>query len=144
MRIVSPESVMRDRNIEIPEVLKQRIYEIVRQVPRGRVNSYGDIATMVGGGIDAWTIGQALNQVPKAGGEEVPWQRIVNAQGGISTRGLLQRKLLEGEGVEFNERERIDMRRFRWAGPSAEWAAEHGYQTLPPPDEPDGRQLALF
>ena len=51
---------MRDRSIEIPDVLKQRIYEIVRQVPAGRVNSYGDIAIMVGGGIDAWTIGVTL------------------------------------------------------------------------------------
>lgn len=135
---------MRDRNIALPEVLKQRIYKLVRQVPPGRVNSYRDIATMLGGGIDAWTVGQALNQVPKSGGEEVPWQRIVNARGGISTRGLLQRKLLEDEGVVFDEHERIDMRRFRWPGPGAEWAAEHGFQTLPPPDEPSAEQLALF
>ena len=135
---------MRSRQVELPEVLKLRIYEVVQQVPPGVVSTYGDIATIVGGGIDARTVGQALNQIPKAGAEQVPWQRIVNAQGGISTKGLLQRKLLVDEGIMFDERDRIDLRRFRWAGPSAEWAAEHGYQPLPPPEEPPAEQLSLL
>ncbi len=135
---------MRSRQVELPEVLKLRIYEVVQQVPPGLVSTYGDIATIVGGGIDARTIGQALNQIPKAGVEQVPWQRIVNAQGGISTKGLLQRKLLVDEGIMFDERDRIDLRRFRWAGPSAEWAVEHGYQPLPPPEEPPAEQLSLL
>lgn len=129
---------------DLPEILKLRIYEVVRQVPRGAVSTYGDIATIVGGGIDAWTVGQALNQVPKDQAQEIPWQRIINAQGGISTRGLLQRKLLEDEGVEFDSRDRVDLRRFRWPGPNATWAAANGYQTLPPPDEPDAEQLVLL
>ncbi len=133
----------RQPGAELPDILKLRIYEVVRQVPRGSVSTYGDIATIVGGGIDAWTVGQALNQVPKEQAQEVPWQRIINAQGGISTRGLLQRKLLEDEGIAFDARDRVDLRRFRWPGPSADWAAAHGYQTLPP-DEPDAEQLALL
>lgn len=131
------------RQADIPEILKLRIYEAVSAVPSGTVSTYGDIATIVGGGIDAWTIGQALNQVPKDREQEIPWQRIINAQGGISTKGLLQRKLLEDEGVEFNDQNKIDLRRFRWSGPSAEWAAEHGYQTLTP-DEPEPEQLSLL
>lgn len=131
------------RQADIPEVLKLRIYEVVSAVPSGKVSTYGDIATIVGGGIDAWTIGQALNQVPKDREQEIPWQRIINAQGGISTKGLLQRKLLEDEGVEFNDQRKIDLRRFRWSGPSAEWATENGYQTLPP-DEPEPEQLSLL
>lgn len=131
------------RQADIPEILKLRIYEVVSAVPSGKVSTYGDIATIVGGGIDAWTIGQALNQVPKDHEQEIPWQRIVNAQGGISTKGLLQRKLLEDEGVEFNDQGKIELRRFRWSGPSAEWAAENGYQTLPP-DEPEPEQLSLL
>lgn len=132
------------READLPQILKLRIYEVVEQVPPGFVSTYGDIAAIVGGGIDARTIGQALNQIPKQGAEDVPWQRIINAQGGISTKGLLQRKLLEDEGVVFDANDRIDLRRFRWAGPSAEWAAEHGYQTLPPRDEPDAEQLSLL
>jgi methylated-DNA-protein-cysteine methyltransferase-like protein len=131
------------RQADLPDVLKLRIYEVVQQVPRGAVSTYGDIAAIIGGGTDAWTVGQALNQIPKVGGEDVPWQRIMNAQGGISTAGPLQRKLLEDEGIVFDERVKIDLRRFRWAGPAPEWAAEHGYQTLPPaPDAPE--QLSLL
>jgi methylated-DNA-protein-cysteine methyltransferase-like protein len=131
-----------------PYALYTRIYTVVRQVPTGNVASYGDIAQIVGGGCDARTVGQALNEIPKRGGEDIPWQRIVNRQGGISTRGLLQRQLLEAEGVAFGGDERIDMQRFRWRGPSDEWAAAHGFQTLPPlpeaPDDPDAEQLRLF
>jgi methylated-DNA-protein-cysteine methyltransferase related protein len=128
--------------LELPEVLKLRIYEAVQQIPAGRVSTYGDIATIVGG-IDAWTIGQALNRVPKEQQQAVPWQRVINAQGGISTRGLLQRKLLEDEGVFFDG-DRVDLRRFRWTGPSAEWAAANGFNVLPPPAEPDAEQLSLL
>lgn len=131
------------RQTDIPEVLKLRIYEVVQAVPLGSVSTYGDIAAIVGGGIDAWTIGQALNQVPKHHDQHIPWQRIVNAQGGISTKGLLQRSLLEDEGVTFNAQGKIDLRRFRWPGPAADWAAEHGYHTLPPP-EPEPEQLSLL
>ena len=131
------------RQADIPEVLKLRIYEVVQAVPVGAVSTYGDIAAIVGGGIDAWTIGQALNQVPKHHDQTVPWQRIVNAQGGISTKGLLQRTLLEDEGLTFNAQGKIDLRQFRWAGPTTEWAAEHGYHPLPPA-EPQPEQLSLL
>lgn len=133
----------RQHPLDVPEVLKLRIYEAVQQVPAGRVSTYGDIATIIGGGIDAWTIGQALNQIPKVGTEATPWQRIVNAQGTISTRGLLQRAILEDEGIVFNG-DRIDLKRFRWDGPTAEWAAENGYNVLPPRAEPDVEQLSLL
>jgi methylated-DNA-protein-cysteine methyltransferase-like protein len=133
-------------SIFLSYTLYDKIYHVVRQVPPGRVASYGDIAQIVGGGCDPRIVGQALNEIPKRGGEEVPWQRVVNKQGGISTRGLLQRQLLEAEGVLFGADERIDMRRFRWHGPTAEWAAAHGFATLPPlpPDEPGAEQLPLF
>lgn len=134
---------MKRRIADLPEVLKLRIYEVVRQVPSGAVSTYGDIAIVVGGGIDAWTVGQALNQIPKSGEEDVPWQRIVNAQGGISTSGLLQRTLLEAEGIVFDASGKIDLRRFRWPGPSPEWATEHGYNVLPPPEQAP-EQLSLL
>lgn len=127
----------------VPDVLKRRIYEVVQQVPAGLVATYGDIATVVGGGVDARTVGYALNEIPKHGAEDVPWQRIINAQGGISTKGLLQRKLLENEGVVFEADDRIALARYRWGGPTAEWAAEQGFNVLPGRDE-SGDQLTLL
>jgi methylated-DNA-protein-cysteine methyltransferase related protein len=124
--------------------LYEKIYQVAEQIPHGLVASYGDIAAIVGGGCDARTVGYALNEIPKqrAG---VPWQRIISKEGGISTRGLAQRQLLESEGVEFNARGYVIMARFRWDGPSAEWAAEHGFQTLPPRDEGDrAEQMSMF
>jgi methylated-DNA-protein-cysteine methyltransferase related protein len=124
--------------------LYERIYDAAEQVPYGMVATYGDIATIVGGGCDARTVGYALNELPKerAG---VPWQRIINREGGISTRGLTQRQILEQEGVEFDARGHVIMARFHWAGPSHEWTAAYGFHTLPPRDEDDrAEQLSLF
>jgi len=124
--------------------LYEKIYTVCEQIPHRTVASYGDIAAIVGSGCDARTVGYALNEIPKdrAG---VPWQRIISKEGGISTHGLAQRQLLEEEGVEFDARGHVIMARFRWDGPSAEWAAGHGFQTLPPRDEGDrAEQMSLF
>ena len=97
-----------------------RIYEVVRQVPRGRVASYGQIAEIVGAGCDARMVGYAMAAIPEGG--DVPWQRIVNREGKISLPGQggeIQRMRLEAEGVTFDARNRIDMRRFGWAGPGS-------------------------
>jgi methylated-DNA-protein-cysteine methyltransferase-like protein len=122
--------------------LYEKIYAVVAQVPHGQVSTYGDIAAIVGGGCDARTVGFALNELPDDRAHAVPWQRVINREGGISTRGLRQRELLEGEGVAFDAQGRVVLARFRWAGPSAEWAAAHGCNTLPPRD--DAEQLRLF
>jgi len=118
-----------------------RIYEVAAQVPHGMVATYGDIATIVGGGCDARTVGYAMSEIP-AGRADVPWQRIVAKEGAISTRGLRQRQLLEAEGVAFDARGHVIMARHHWPGPSAEWAAARGFHTLPPRD--DAEQLSLF
>ncbi len=124
--------------------LYERIYLAVEQVPRGTVATYGDIAAVVGG-CDARTVGYALNELPKQRDAAVPWQRIINSSGGISTRGARQRQLLEAEGLVFDAHGRVDLPRVRWAGPDAAWAAEHGMNTLPPrEDEGQGAQLRLF
>ena len=128
--------------------LYQRIYQVVQQVPRGRVATYGDIAAIVGEGCEARTVGEALHDLPKGYEHTIPWQRIINSAGRISTRGPLQRRLLEAEGVVFDARERVNLARFRWAGPSHEWATVHGFTPLPArhQDEQDdrGEQLPLF
>lgn len=122
--------------------LYERIYQVVEQVPDGMVSTYGDIAAIVGGGCDARTVGLALGEIPKARVDQVPWQRIINREGAISTRGLLQRELLEREGVSFDDQGRVPLARHRWPGPSPLWASEHGFQTLPP--RADGEQLTMF
>ncbi|HEU5011843.1 MAG TPA: MGMT family protein [Roseiflexaceae bacterium] len=122
--------------------LYETIYTVVAEVPHGKVATYGDIAAIVGGGCDARTVGYALNELPEGREQAVPWQRVINREGGISTRGLRQRELLEAEGVAFDAQGRVIMARCRWAGPGAAWAAEHGFNTLPPRD--DAEQLSLF
>ena len=122
--------------------LYDKIYEVIEQIPVGQVASYGDIATIVGAGCEARVVGEALAMMPADRAGRVPWQRVVNREGGISTRGLSQRDLLEQEGVPFDANGRIVMARCRWAGPDPDWTARHGYQTLPPRD--DAEQLSLF
>jgi methylated-DNA-protein-cysteine methyltransferase-like protein len=94
----------------------QRIYSVVRRVPRGRVATYGQIATLAGFPGHARQVGYALHAL--APSTAVPWQRIVNAAGGISPRatsgGISQRLLLEREGVVFDARGRIALERFGW------------------------------
>ena len=99
-----------------------RVYDIVRQVPRGKVTTYGDVAQLVGQGCDARVVGYAMAVCP----DDVPWQRVINAQGKISPRSgdgpAKQQMRLEAEGIEFDARGKIDLKRFRWAGPNEEFA----------------------
>jgi methylated-DNA-protein-cysteine methyltransferase-like protein len=122
--------------------LYERIYQVVAQVPPGRVTTYGDVAVIVGSGCDARTVGEALGALPEQRAAAVPWQRVINSRGGISLRGLAQRALLEAEGVAFDADDRVALVRFRWPGPDAAWAAEHGFAQLPPHD--DAEQLRLI
>ena len=127
----------------------ESIYKVVGQIPRGKVAFYGDIAAVVGDGCDAKIVGYALGALgPRS--MEVPWQRVIcrkKNKGNITTAGLHQREKLESEGIEVDEHLDISLERFRWSGPSAEWAKAHGFQVLPPdaPAEqvPDS-QLRLF
>ena len=97
----------------------EQVYQVVRQVPRGKVVSYGAIARMLGHPRAARTVGWALHSLPE--GSDVPWHRVINSQGRISTsceehgQGL-QRALLEDEGVEFDGRGIVDWDKFGWAG----------------------------
>ena len=95
----------------------QRIYAVVRRIPRGRVASYGQVAKLAGLPGHARQVGYAMYALPK--GTTVPWQRVINAQGRVSRRRaagaeLTQRMLLEREGVKFGPSGRIDLNRFGW------------------------------
>ena len=96
--------------------LYERIYATVRQIPAGRVATYGQIARLVGG-CSAQMVGFALAALPN--GSDVPWQRVINAKGKISPRGIgfgsmIQRTLLEEEGVDFSRDETIDLNTYGW------------------------------
>ncbi len=101
-------------------MFRDRVYEIVRQIPRGRVATYGAVATLVYSPRAARAVGQAL-KAGLWGPDDVPWQRVINAAGRISYRGddaraRLQRALLEAEGVDFDDSDRVDLTRFGWWG----------------------------
>ncbi|MEW5720896.1 MAG: MGMT family protein [Chloroflexota bacterium] len=91
-----------------------RVYALVRQVPRGRVVTYGQIARALGAPRAARTVGWAMRDCP----EHVPWQRVVNARGEISLRPTSgyyeQRARLKEEGVRFNRAGRIDLKQYGW------------------------------
>lgn len=96
--------------------LYERIYAAVRQVPPGRVTTYGHIARVVGG-CSAQMVGFALAGL--RADTEVPWQRVINARGRISPRGggpgdLLQHELLVEEGIVFEPDGGIDFERYGW------------------------------
>jgi methylated-DNA-protein-cysteine methyltransferase-like protein len=101
--------------------LYERIYGMVRRIPPGKVTTYGRIAELVGG-CTARMVGYAMAALKRGIAPDVPWQRVINARGKISIHGdgignAMQRSLLEQEGVEFDEHDRIDFSRFGWSGP---------------------------
>ena len=90
----------------------RQVYAIVAMVPRGRVVSYGQIARMLGNPGAARQVGWAMRVCP----DELPWQRVVKADGTIAGGGFsaLRRALLEDEGVPFTPDGRVDMEACRW------------------------------
>ncbi|MEC9012095.1 MAG: MGMT family protein [SAR324 cluster bacterium] len=98
--------------------LYQQIHEIIRLIPSGKVATYGQIAEIVGG-CTARMVGYAASSIPL--NSDIPWQRVINYKGGISQRksgsgGLLQQKLLEAEGIKFDNSGRTDLEHYRWDG----------------------------
>ena len=97
----------------------EMIYDAVRQIPRGKVATYGQVARIVDR-CTARMVGYAMAAL--RGRTDVPWQRVINSRGEISTRSrgdgaLRQRKLLEKEGIRFDRRNRVNLRKFGWADP---------------------------
>lgn len=104
----------------MPSQLYEQIYALVRAIPPGRVMTYGEVGLEVG--CPARVVGYALHQLSHHPELAVPWQRVINRQGGISTSGLEQRRLLEAEGVQFDAEGRVDLRRYGWSGQREELA----------------------
>lgn len=96
----------------------ERIYRVVRRIPKGRVATYGQVARLAGMPRAARQVGYALHALPEGSG--VPWQRVINARGVCSARSApdgerLQRALLEAEGLVFDGHGRLDLDRYGWA-----------------------------
>ena len=104
---------------KIPRTPAQKhvlIWDVVRKIPKGRVSTYGKIATLCGLLGHARLVGYALHNLP--GGSKVPWHRVINSQGKISISNLdgyadNQRKLLRKEGIVFNK-DTINLWKYGW------------------------------
>ena len=105
-------------------VFQSQVWDLVRRIPLGRVATYGQIALMLPlpAGVEPeayrafgprW-VGGAMAACP----DNVPWQRVINSKGEISPRpgAEKQRELLEEEGVVFNEKNRVDLKKYGWTG----------------------------
>lgn len=96
----------------------ERVYAVVRRIPKGRVATYGQIAELAGLAGHAQQVGYALHALPP--GSTVPWHRVINSAGRLSlppdSGGLDQRLRLLAEGVPVTETGRVPLARLRWSG----------------------------
>ena len=101
--------------------LKARVLALTAQIPPGRVMTYGQLALLAGHPGAARQVGFIMNGLFED--SDLPWQRVINAQGKVSTDklgfGNLQRGLLSAEGVVFDAAGRCDLGQYQWWPPDA-------------------------
>ncbi|MCS6873567.1 MAG: MGMT family protein [Pyrinomonadaceae bacterium] len=95
---------------------REKVYELVRQIPYGRVMTYGQIARILGEEYTPRKVGFVMRLAEE---DKVPWHRVINSRGGCSTAKLtipvnLQQKMLEEEGIEFDEKGFCDLDKYLW------------------------------
>ena len=121
----------------------ETVWDIVLQIPPGKVSSYGQIASMIPPHADMdpermrnlaprW-VGTAMRKTPR--GKSIPWQRVINSQGSISfpagsAQAEEQRRLLEMESIRFDARGKVDFARVGWQGPDEAYLRRR--ELLPP------------
>lgn len=103
--------------IRVDEHFKQRVYEMVADIPKGKVMTYGQVAAAAGAAWAAWEVGQIAHTGPS----DLPWQRVVNKQGGLA-RGYPggfegHKKDLLAEGVVVDEDYRVSIENLLWQPP---------------------------
>lgn len=102
---------------------RDRVLALVARIPEGRLMTYGQLALLAGQPGHAREVGHIMHSL-QDGDHALPWQRVLNAQGMVSTYkvgfGELQRGLLEQEGVVFDAKGRCDLKRLQW------WPEEEG------------------
>lgn len=115
-----------DRATQDSAGYRERVFEIVRRIPIGRVMTYGQIAEILGEGYTPRTVGFVMHAADE---EMTPWQRVINSQGACSTGRVIlppdkQQRMLEAEGVEFDARGRCNLNRYRWTPEEFEQAQD--------------------
>jgi len=105
---------------------RERVYSLVREIPPGRVMTYGQIAYLLGDHYTPRTVGYVMHG---ANEENTPWHRVINAQGACSTGRVVipadkQQRMLEAEGIEFNSRGRCSLERYQWSPDGASSATD--------------------
>jgi methylated-DNA-protein-cysteine methyltransferase-like protein len=98
------------------EHYRERVYKIVRRIPRGRVMTYGQVAYILGEGYTPRTVGFVMHGADE---RKTPWQRVINSQGRCSTGRIVlpsdkQQRMLEREGVKFDAGGRCDLEKYLW------------------------------
>lgn len=144
-------------------LFNRTVWDIVTQVPGGKVTTYGQIASMIPAPDDIdeadyekqaprW-VGAAMEAVSGVDNKNVPWWRVINSKGGISLpedrkAGQQQRARLKEEGIEFNGAGLVDFGKYGWEGPEYSWLKEHGLyppkSLYEPPSFDNPLQLPLF
>lgn len=100
----------------VDQEFKDRVFALVAQIPSGRVMTYGQIAALAGDAWAAWEVGQIAHYGPS----DLPWQRVVNKQGGLA-KGYVpggregQKHRLEAEGIKVSEDYRVDVNALLWS-----------------------------
>jgi methylated-DNA-protein-cysteine methyltransferase-like protein len=93
-----------------------RVVKLIKSIPAGQVATYGQIADYAGNPRAAREVAYILHSSSEK--EDLPWQRVINSKGSISMKPghgyELQKRLLEDEGVLFNEEDRVDFQQFLW------------------------------
>lgn len=116
----------RARPPEDSPAYRERVFELVRRIPVGRVMTYGQIAELLGEGYTPRTVGFVMHSADE---ETTPWHRVINSQGACSTGRVIlppdkQQRMLEAEGVEFDARGRCNLGRYRWIPDEAQYENE--------------------
>jgi methylated-DNA-protein-cysteine methyltransferase-like protein len=99
----------------VDAAFKQRVYELVAQIPKGRVMTYGQIAALCGAPWAAWEVGQIAHSGPG----DLPWQRVVNKSGGLAAGWpgggkAAHAAALRAEGVAVSEDYKVDINKLLW------------------------------
>lgn len=99
----------------VDKAFTERVYEYVRQIPEGRIMTYGQLAALCGAAWAAWEVGQIAHNGPA----DLPWHRVVNKQGGLA-RGWpnggrdAHRALLEAEGIPVSDDYTVNVGALLW------------------------------
>jgi len=94
---------------------KQRVYDLVAQIPQGKVMTYGQVAAICGAASAAWEVGQIAHTGPSG----LPWQRVVNKQGGLAAGWPgggrdAHKAILEADGVDVDEDYKVNVKELLW------------------------------